>query len=49
MTYDQWAKENMVEELIRVLLRSAYNAGAESKTTQIIDDIDIARRKAETQ
>ena len=59
MQYEEWAKENMIEELIRVLLRSAYNAGfAEAeKQHKPVDtysathdtNFDLERRMAETQ
>ena len=58
MQYEEWAKENMIEELIRVLLRSAYNAGfgEAEKQYKPVDihapydtDFDLERKMAETQ
>ena len=60
MQYEEWAKENMIEELIRVLLRSAYNAGfadAEKQHKPPVDtysathdtNFDLERKMSEPQ
>ena len=54
MTYEKWEKSNKVESLIKVLLRSAYNKGRSDAENEYCpdfkpDDIDLERRKAETQ